>query len=57
MNEKITIENLAQGYGIAYDWFGGKVKFILEELSQMIADFNVKKIYANLDGKTIRREK
>ena len=57
MNEFITVENLEKGYGVAFDWFGGKVQFPLNELPEMILSFGVKKIYANFDEKTIRRAK
>ena len=56
MND-ITVKTLKQGYGIAIDHFGTKVEFPLSDLETMIGSWGVKKIYANFDGKRIKRAK
>lgn len=53
----ITTQNLKKGFGIAFDWFGGKVEFSLNELNNFIADEFVKKIYVNINGERITRVK
>ena len=52
-----STENLKKGYGVAIDWFGGKIEFPTEVLEIMKADDSVRKIYFNFDGTGIRRVK
>ena len=53
----INTENLKAGFGVAYDWFGGKTFFSAKDYFLMIDDDSVRKIYFNVDGKSIRRVK
>jgi hypothetical protein len=57
MNETYTTENLKKGTGVAFDWFGGKTIFSVEELEEMKSDDNIRKIYFNFDDSAIRRVK
>lgn len=57
MNEQYTTENLKQGTGVAFDWFGGKTIITADELEEMKADDGIRKIYFNFDNSKIKRVK
>lgn len=57
MNEQYTTENLKEGMGVAFDWFGGKVIFTSDKLEEMKADNAIRKIYFNFDNTKIKRVK
>ena len=57
MNEQYNTENLEEGMGVAFDWFGGKVIFTSDKLEEMKADNTIRKIYFNFDNTKIKRVK
>lgn len=57
MNELYNTENLEEGMGVAFDWFGGKVIFTSDKLEEMKADNTIRKIYFNFDNTKIKRVK
>ena len=57
MNEQYTTENLKEGMGVAFDWFGGKVIFASDKLEEMKTDNAIRKIYFNFDNTKIKRVK
>ena len=57
MNEQYTTENLKEGMGVAFDWFGGKVIFTSDKLEETKTDDAIRKIYFNFDNTKIKRVK
>lgn len=57
MNEYYTTENLKEGMGVAFNWFGGKVIFTSDKLEEMKTNDAIRKIYFNFDNTKIKRVK
>lgn len=57
MNEYYTTENLKEGMGVAFDWFGGKFIFTSNKLEEMKTNNAIRKIYFNFDNTKIKRVK
>lgn len=53
----LDTKNLKAGFGVAFDWFGGKTIFSAKDYFLMLDDESVRKIYFNMDGASIRRVK
>ena len=57
MNEYYTTENLKEGMGVAFNWFGGKAIFTSDKLEEMKTNDAIRKIYFNFDNTKIKRVK